>query len=461
MGVMFKVNLEKLNRTIFIRDNLEVLRCLEDKTVDLIYLDPPFNSNKNYGAPIGSKTAGFHFKDMWYLSDTDNAWWGELSDKHPNLYEIIHAIGCVNGNRNKSYLIYMSMRLLEMHRVLKDTGSIYLHCDQTMGHSLKLILDSIFGKKNFINEIIRERQTAKKGSQYEKRSYGISTDNLLFYSKSENYFFRIPKYKKSLDQIEKDYNLIDKNGQRFKSEPIELNTGNSRQNLIFKWKGYIPKYGWMMTKEKLNNLESEGKIYWTKNGMGKPRRKNFMKDYKGTECNNLWPEFSMTKIEKQHYRTQKPISFLIRIIEASSNEGDIVLDPFAGCATACIASEKLGRKWIGIDLSSLAEKLVKERLVNELGLYSTLVTIRRDLPIKNATKPSKNIKHILYGLQKGYCNGCKVHFQFRNFHMDHKIPKAKGGQNTDKNLQLLCGHCNSVKGDRPMSYLLAKLKDAS
>lgn len=139
----------------------------------------------------------------------------------------------------------------------------------------------------------------------------------------------------------------------------------------------------------------------------------------------------------------------------------MILDPFAGCATACIVAEKLGHKWIGIDLSPLAEKLVKERLVNELGLASKLVNIRKDLPIKNAPKPSKNIKHILYGLQKGYCNGCKVHFQFRNFHIDHKTPKAKGGQDTDSNLQLLCGHCNSVKGDRPMSYLLAKLKAVS
>ena len=140
------VDANKLNRTIFIRDNLEVLRTLADKSVDLIYLDPPFNSNKNYGAPIGSKQAGFHFKDMWFLSDTDEAWWGELSDKHSNLYEIIHAVGCVNGDRDKAYLIYMAMRLLEMKRVLKDTGSIYLHCDQTMSHSLKLVMDAVFNR---------------------------------------------------------------------------------------------------------------------------------------------------------------------------------------------------------------------------------------------------------------------------------------------------------------------------
>ena len=134
------VNASKLNRTIFIRDNLEVLRCIEDKTVDLIYLDPPFNSNKNYGSPIGSKEAGFHFKDMWYLSDTDEAWWGEIAKKNKKLYSILRAVGIVNGTKDKSYLIYMAMRLLELYRILKDTGSIYLHCDQTMSHSLKLIM---------------------------------------------------------------------------------------------------------------------------------------------------------------------------------------------------------------------------------------------------------------------------------------------------------------------------------
>ena len=177
------VNAGKLNRTIFIRDNLEILRTFEDGSVDLIYLDPPFNLNKNYGSPIGSKEAGFHFKDMWYLSDTDEAWWGELSDKHPDLYEIIHAVGCINGNKDKSYLIYMTMRLLEMHRVLKDTGSIYLHCDQTMSHSLKLIMDAVFRKENFNNEIV---WWYYNGSCNGKKFFARKHDTILFYTKEEN-----------------------------------------------------------------------------------------------------------------------------------------------------------------------------------------------------------------------------------------------------------------------------------
>ena len=173
-------NTDKLNRHIFIKDNLEVLRAFDSKSVDLIYLDPPFNSNKDYNAPIGSESAGAHFKDRWTLDDTDVAWWGELADKHPSLYSAIQAVGVVNGNRDKSYLIYMAMRLLEMKRVLKDTGSIYLHCDHTMSHSLKLVMDAVFGKENFKNEII----WCYTGASESKKAFPNKHDTILFYSKS-------------------------------------------------------------------------------------------------------------------------------------------------------------------------------------------------------------------------------------------------------------------------------------
>ena len=453
---------EKLNRTIFIRDNLEVLRCLDDNTVDLIYLDPPFNSNRNYSAPIGSKAAGQHFKDTWTLSDTDIAWWGELSDKNPDLYEIIHAVGCINGNSDKSYLIYMAMRILEMHRVLKDTGSIYLHCDQTMSHSLKLVLDAVFGKKNFRSEIIWKRTFAGKTTS---RCIPRNSDNIIWFSKAKNYFYRPITKKLS----EKDMQIFkkDDNDGRGKYTTVSLQkTGSPGPKTTYDYidntgkKWSCPTKGWRMIKEKVKALENDNRLSLS----GKTiREKYYLKEriIKGKQLDNIWLDIgnmNRKRNESVGYSTQKPLALLQRIIKASCPENGLVLDPFAGCSTACIASEKLGRKWIGIDLSPLAERLVKERLVNELGLTSQLVSIRKDLPIKDAPKPSKNIKHSLYGKQKGYCAGCGVHFQFRNFHLDHIIPKAKGGQDTDKNLQLLCGHCNSVKGDRPMSYLLAKLR---
>ena len=410
-------NTDKLNRHIFIKDNLEVLRAFDSESVDLIYLDPPFNSNKNYNAPIGSESAGAHFKDRWTLQDTDVAWWGELADKHPALYSAIHAVGVINGNRDKSYLIYMAMRLLEMKRILKDTGSIYLHCDQTMSHSLKLVMDSIFGKKNFEREIIWYAGTAS-GFKSRVNNWIRNNDILLFYSKGNKLFFK-------------------------------------------QYSPYSKKY----IKDRFNFKDTDGRLYQ------KRKRKNriekqYLDESPGVALTSVWDDIkpvyelpiNKKREEDQGYPTQKPVALLERIIKASSNEGDLVLDPFCGCTTTCIASEKLNRKWIGIDLSPKAGELVKLRLKKELSLSVSFfknIYIRDTLPIKNAPKPSKNIKHILYGQQQGCCNGCKGHFEFRHFQKDHIIPQSRGGQDTDSNLQLLCGHCNLIKGDRPMSYLLS------
>ena len=393
--------------TIFTGDNLPILRGMDSASVDLIYLDPPFNSNRHYSAPIGSKAAGAEFKDTWTLEDTDDAWWGELADAHPALYRVIDAAGAVGGKRDKAYCIYMAVRLLEMHRVLKSTGALYLHCDQTMSHSLKLVLDAIFRKKNFKNEIVWH-YFKPHGS---KTNYPKNYDSIFFYTKSKSYIFNPEACLFEYDEkAVKRYDKIDEEGKRYKI--------------------YFGKDG----KERIAYLKA-----------GKPE--NVFKI----------PFIQGTSKERLGYPTQKPLKLLQRIVQASSNKGGVVLDPFCGCATACLAAESLQRQWIGIDISPKAFELINVRLKKELGGIFSQVIHRTDIPARVGGKRSKDIKHILFGKQEGLCNGCRSAFEFRNFEIDHIVPKDAGGANDDHNLQLLCGWCNRKKGNRSMEYLKAEL----
>lgn len=218
----------------------------------------------------------------------------------------------------------------------------------------------------------------------------------------------------------------------------------------------------IIPKNPFKNLGHKIIIY--KTSSGREYKKYYLDEAKfaiGSIWNDIINLSKGQKKEKRRYATQKPLKLLERIIKASCPENGLVLDPFAGCSTACIAAEKLQRKWIGIDISPLAESLVKERFIEELGLTSQLVNIRKLLPVKNAPKPSRDIKNKLYGEQGGNCNGCEGHFQIQHLEIDHITPRSKGGQDTDKNLQLLCGHCNRTKGNRSMAFLKSQLKAVS
>ncbi len=194
-------------KTIFTGDNLPIMRGMNSESVDLIYLDPPFNSNANYAAPIGSQAAGAEFKDTWTLDDVDNAWLDLIETKYPTLNRVIHA---AMTNSDKSYLIYMAARLLEMKRILKDTGSIYLHCDTTMSHYLKLVMDAVFGKVNFRNEIVWKRTTAHSDSAV----YGAIHDIILYYSKGNSHT-RNKQYQPYSDEYLKRYRHTDETGRKF------------------------------------------------------------------------------------------------------------------------------------------------------------------------------------------------------------------------------------------------------
>ena len=460
------------NRTMFIRDNLEVLDNINSECVDLIYLDPPFNSNRNYSAPVGSKAAGAAFKDAWTLNDIDGAWIEVIKDANRPLADWLDVVGRFNGKGDMSYLIFMARRLLEMHRVLKPEGCIYLHCDPTMSHSLKMLMDCIFGKKNFRNEIVWLRATSsQKGSQHASKSWGTNSDFVLFYSKSDNFMLN-PYKPPTPEEIEDKFNLVDEEGERYYDDSAHIwrtpNMG-ARPNLCYKWRGFSNPHpsGWRLSKERLEEEYQKGNIVIL--SRHKLQRRKYIRDYRGMSHGNVWIDINpaMGK-ERTGYPTQKPLMLLERIIEASSLKGDMVLDPFCGCATACVAAERLGRQWIGIDVSDKAVDLILQRLYTEELLWRKIkkgksIIPQKKLPVRtdiaeNLVNPQR-YKATLYGIQLGNCKGCGKHFEARHMHVDHIQPRKKGGQDNKENLQLLCSNCNLLKSDGDMLHLRKRLKE--
>jgi len=474
------------NQTIWTGDNLDIMRGMNSESVDLIYLDPPFNSKANYAAPIGSKAAGAAFKDTWGLDDINLAWHGLIKSEHPGLYDLLTAVQKVHGDSMMSYLIYMAIRVMEMRRLLKNTGSIYLHCDPTASHYLKTLMDSIFGPSCFKNEIVWRRTKGRSDAQ----RFGRVHDVILFYSRpgatwNTQYLPHDPEY------IKVKYRNSDARG-RWRSADLTasgLSSGESggswqgfdpssigrhwavpvkggmndfiiRHNLIPGWPDAYPT-----VHVRLDALAEADLIHWSPRG-GMPSLKRYLDSTKGIACDDVVvdiPPINSQAKERIGYPTQKPLALLQRLIRASTNEHDIVFDPFCGCATACIAAEQLQRQWVGIDISPKAADLVRSRMQEEVGMFFTGAH-RTDIPKRTdlgKVMPYNDIrnKRYLYGEQGGYCNGCGTHFEMRHLTVDHIIAESKGGTDHVSNLQLLCGSCNSIKGTKSQAELLVLLTD--
>ena len=412
------------SNTLYTNDNLYVLSGMNSATVDLIYLDPPFNSKRTYSAPVGSKAAGASFKDMWTWKDVDEYYLNTLADQFPTLAKYIASVGAVHSKPMMAYLTYMSQRIVEMHRILKETGMLYLHCDPTASHYLKSLLDGIFGKNNFRNEIIWCYNIGGKS----KKDFANKHDTIYRYSKSRNYTFNADKIRMAMTPHKQD-----KSGKNY----------GGKMGIDKKGRQYVEKQG---TRDSEGNYKyyryylDEGKIpedWWI-------------------DINALQPSSK----ERTGYPTQKPLVLLKRIIQASSNEGDIVMDPFCGCATTCVAAQQLGRRWIGIDIEKQATKILVQRLSDDAGFFKDFVATdqipkRTDL---HEVLPSESVKQRLYKEQNGKCNGCQEEFKIWNLTIDHIIPKTKGGGDYYENYQLLCANCNSIKGNRPMEFLRMKIE---
>ena len=456
------------------------MRGLEDESIDLIYLDPPFNSKHDYAAPIGSKASGAAFKDTWTLDDVNISWWGEIAESYPALYKVLEATRETGGKSMMSYLIYMAVRIMEMHRILKKTGSLYLHCDPTASHYLKLGLDAVFGKTGFKSEISWRRTDNHNAA----RRYGPIHDVIFFYTKSSTYTWnRVVVRDYTKDEIQSKFPQVDSKKRRWAKADLtgaglrEGDSGNA-------WRGCNPAdigkgrhwaapnvrsipfwlnppsdWGDLTVIEKLDLLYGWNLVHFTEKGVPCYKRYYFagtgpvVQDFMFDIC-------QIPNAENLGYPTQKPLALLERIIKASSSQGDVVLDPFCGCATACHAAERLNRQWIGIDISEKAAQLIQMRINHDLTVSGDYDVIHRtDIPQISGMR-TKNIKHILYGMQEGKCNGCCGHYDIKNLEVDHIVPRSKGGQDVDENLQLLCGHCNRVKGGKlTMAELKTRLKE--
>lgn len=336
---------------IYCGDNLQIMREFPDECIDLIYLDPPFFSGRNYEVIWNDEPRAFsdtakHFKKERPISDEENA------------YEERNSGGVNN------YLLWMVDRLKEMHRILKPTGSIYLHCDWHASHYLKVEMDKIFGYNNFRNEIVWKRTHYSKTSQHQNIKFSVLNDNILFYSKSGNYTFNFNSVKRILskDELLEKYDKIDEIGRYRVGSLLRGASMGERPNLSYEYKGYVSdKYGWRVSKDRLIEIDNKGNLGWTKNK--KPFRKHRIEEDNGEPISNIWDDIKrINQKESKGYPTQKPEALLERIIKASSNEGDWVLDPFCGCGTTVAVADRLKRRYIGIDISKKACDIIAERI---------------------------------------------------------------------------------------------------
>ncbi|GAB4474401.1 MAG: site-specific DNA-methyltransferase [Erythrobacter tepidarius] len=382
-----------MTNKLYFGDNLHVLReHIADESVDLVYLDPPFNSNANYNilfkSPEGADSDAQieAFEDTWHWNDkAEDAFDEVMRSGNSDAFELLRAMRAFLGDNDMmAYLAMMAVRLIELHRVLKPTGSLYLHCDPTASHYLKLLLDGVFGAENYRSEIIWLRSRNPKGSQHANIQWGGSTDTIFFYAKSKATKFNVAAAKRPTDKAElaRRYPHSDEKGPWADGPILRSSSMGARPNLVYEYKGFTPDAsGWRLTLEKLKEIDAAGDLYWTTTG--RPRRKVRPDENELDPLGSCWTDISPLNSQAQErlgYPTQKPLALLERIIAASSNEGDVVLDPFCGCGTAVHAAQKLGRQWIGIDVTHLAIGLIEKRMKDAFpGLAFEVVGRPQDL----------------------------------------------------------------------------------
>ena len=447
------------------------------------------------------------FEDTWGLDDIKLETIDALESSNKALWSAILNAGETYDDSMMAYLCFMGERLIEMHRILKPTGSIYLHIDPTASHYLKTLMDAIFGSKNFRNEIIWKRVVTAKSSL--KWDLARNHDVVLRYTKSSKFVWNrdaitFPYDMNNLNEkTKKQYNRFDTDGRRFRYTEIVApgeRSGDSGKAIKFFGRYILPPGGkhWVVPggREKgetmqdgFTRLEKAGRLYQAKIG-GLPRFKRYLDEQIGWMSDDIWvdiPNLTGSNKESTKYRTQKPLALLERIIKVSSNAGDVVLDPFCGCATACVAAERLNRQWIGIDKEANAYGLVLDRLYKEVdsealwndvgkkmmpGELADVIANPHSSPVNSdpdvpKRTPDRLLKPILYQEQGGRCNACGFDVShvpgvvdaLEYYDIDHIIPVSKGGSDTDDNKQLLCPPCNKKKSNNRTTAYIAMLRE--
>ena len=360
-----------MDNILYYGDNLDILhRYVKNESVDLVYLDPPFNSNATYNVLFkekdGSEAASQirAFDDTWSWGADDEIVFSDIQLAGGKVADCLGAFRLFLGSCNLlSYLVMMAPRLIELRRVMKPTASIYLHCDPSASHYLKMLMDAIYGPENFRNEIVW-RRSHPKGLAFTRLA--STHDVILAYVKNTKKAFWSPMYiPHAPAQAEKQYSLVDENGRRYQLTSL-LNPNADRPNLTYEFKGVTKVWRW--TKERMLEADSKGLIIVPRGGQGIPRYKRYLDEQEGIPLGDWWGDIEIVSGgERLGYPTQKPVALLERIIQSSCPEGGIVLDPFCGCGTTIAAAQKLGLPWIGIDITFLAITLMKVRLRDSFG----------------------------------------------------------------------------------------------
>ncbi len=490
------------NRTLYHGDNLVFLRGMNSGTVHLIATDPPFNKSRDFHATPDSLAAGAQFQDRWsWKNDLHDDWLIQIQRYHPEVWHAINAAKNVHGDGMGAFLCWLGVRLLEMRRVLRDDGSIYVHIDDTANHYVKALMDAVFGADNYCNQIAWRRAT----SHNDPANYGRIVEYLLYYKNGTAPTwngFSIADMK-TPEALKKAYSSKDSRGS-FRSDNLTGPLHNSKEGSesTLPWHGYdvyamgrcwsapkTGKYAEYIEEQfvpgyrsiegvhaRLDALNEAGLIHHPTRGKW-PGLKRYAAADEGTPPQNLvlkptgFTNYNVKGGEYVGYPTQKRLALYERIISASSNPGDIVLDPFCGCATTPVAAEKLGRQWVGMDIWDGAHKVVLERMEDNRQLladrnaqvhYTTTPPVRTDTgeeavlylrtpPGKAPRYPAPRTQHATLLVDIGaFCQGCGRDYNFdpRVLEVDHIRPKSDGGTDAYDNLTLLCPPCNKEKRDR-------------